>query len=147
MQEKDFTTRFRPTGEPELDASLLVMPIVGYCDPRSPRFESTRDTIIEKLGRNDLIHRYRPGIGDEPEGAFTICNFWLADALAMAGRASEASRWFEGVIRHLPPSGLAAEEINPETGEQLGNFPQAFSHIGLINAALAISAARERIAA
>jgi len=124
----------------ELDASLLIMPLVGYCDPKDPRYRSTQQAIISQLSRNDLIYRYQPGSDGilESEGSFTICNFWLAEAFAKAGNLSEAQRWFNGVVRHLAPSGLISEEMDPTNGEYLGNHPQGFSHIGLINAALAI---------
>lgn len=140
---KSYTKAF---GESELDASLLVMPLVGYCDANAQRFCSTRDAIIRHLGQNDLIYRYVPESDGfaEPEGAFTICNFWLAEAFARAGDLDEAQRWFNAVVKSLAPLGLISEEIDPRSREYLGNYPQAFSHIGLINAALAID---ERVSA
>ena len=95
------------------------------------------------MGKNRLLYRYKPGSDgmSGPEGAFTICSFWPASVLAMAGKLTEARRWFEAVTLRLPSSGLSSEEIDPESGELLGNFPQGFSHIGLIHAALAIAEA------
>jgi GH15 family glucan-1,4-alpha-glucosidase len=132
----------RSFGESELDASVLVMLRVGYCSADSPRYLATLKAIIRGLSRNDFVYRYRPGSDglEEPEGAFAICNFWLAEALARAGNLGEARRWFDAVVHALPPTGLASEEIDPESGGFLGNYPQGFSHIGLINAALAIDA-------
>jgi GH15 family glucan-1,4-alpha-glucosidase len=135
----------RAFGESELDASLLVMPIVGYCDAKSPRFQSTREVIIQNLSENNLIYRY-PRDSDgfaEPEGTFTICNFWLAETFALSGDLSEAEKWFNAVASSLAVTGLSAEEIEPQSGEYLGNHPQGFSHIGMINAALAIDDLRK----
>lgn len=84
----------------------------------------------------------RPGAGDE--GTFLLCTFWLARALALAGRLDRGKEVFESAVAHANDIGLLAEEIDPGSGEQLGNFPQAFSHIGLINAAWAIHQAESR---
>jgi GH15 family glucan-1,4-alpha-glucosidase len=130
----------RAFGEPELDGNLLVMPLVGYCDPNDPKFISTREAIIKKLSRNDLIYRY-PLVSDgfnEPEGAFTLCNFWLAECFARAGDIQQAQRWLNAVLRSSTETSLLAEQVDPEKLNALGNFPQGFSHIGLINAAVAI---------
>ncbi|MEO5970063.1 MAG: glycoside hydrolase family 15 protein, partial [Bdellovibrionia bacterium] len=136
----------RALNEPELDASLLVMPLVGYCEANEPRYLATQTQIIHQLGKNGLIYRYPQGSDgfSEPEGAFTLCNFWLAEAFAKAGNLGEAEKWFNAVSCCLPPSGLSSEELNPENREYLGNHPQGFSHIGLINAALAIEELLEK---
>lgn len=135
----------RSYGEPVLDASLLVMPLVGYCDPHSPRFLATQEAIIRELSRNGLIYRYPPASDEIPEGegAFTLCNFWLSEVFARQGRIPEAEKWFNAISERLAASGLASEEVEPESGLYLGNFPQGFSHIGMINAALAIENAQE----
>lgn len=131
----------RTLGGSELDASLLTLPLVGYCGADDPRMLSTCRTISEHLSRNRLIYRYRK-VDDGVEGgekSFGICNFWLAENLARAGQVDEAKEWFEALLSKAAPTGLWSEEIDPESFEFLGNYPQAFTHIGLINAAVAIS--------
>jgi GH15 family glucan-1,4-alpha-glucosidase len=133
-------------GDPELDASLLVMPLVGYCPPRSERFIATRSAIERELGPNRLLYRYRAetdGMGSR-EGAFLICNFWLADAQARAGELAGAHQTIQAVLQHANQVGLLPEEMDPRDGSYLGNYPQAFSHIGLINAALSLETGEER---
>ena len=125
-----------------IDASLLRMAISGYADPRSPRMLATAERVRQRLGARGLLHRYCMPDGLPPgEGAFTICSFWSAEHHALAGRLDEAHREFEQLLSHRNDVGLLSEEIDVESGELLGNFPQAFSHIGLINTALAMSAA------
>jgi GH15 family glucan-1,4-alpha-glucosidase len=131
----------RTLGGSELDASLLVMPLLGYCDAASPRMLSTCNAICEKLSRNGLIYRYC-AVDDGlrgAEGSFGICNFWMPEVLAKAGKVEESRHYFEEVLKRVNTVGLWSEEIDPATGEYLGNYPQAFTHIGLINAALALS--------
>ena len=126
-----------------LDASVLMMPIVGFIEPRHPRMLATLDAIEERLtdGRG-LVYRYLAPDGlDGDEGTFLLCTFWLAQARALAGQVGRATALFERAIAFSNDVGLLAEEVDPATGELLGNFPQAFSHIGLINAAWAISQA------
>ncbi|NEM97696.1 glycoside hydrolase family 15 protein [Pontibacter burrus] len=124
-----------------VDASLLTLSLSGYCNAASPRMLGTTRLIIERLSENDLLYRYRSitdGLtGDE--GAFVICNFWLAENLARAGELEKAMHIFETTLQHASYNGLLSEEINPHTHELLGNYPQGFSHIGLISAALAIN--------
>jgi GH15 family glucan-1,4-alpha-glucosidase len=123
----------------ELDAALLLMAWYGFADARSERMRATCHRIRERLGApGGLLYRYRTG--DSPgEGAFGICCFWGAEVLALgAGRVEEAIAVFESLCRRSNEVGLFAEEIDPPTGEALGNFPQAFTHVGLINAALSI---------
>ncbi|MEM7433887.1 MAG: glycoside hydrolase family 15 protein [Myxococcota bacterium] len=124
------------------DASLLLLPIHGFLPPNDERILRTVEWIRSTLGDDPYLYRYRTddGVGGE-EGAFVLCGFWLAEALAMSGDLEEAQRVF---IAHAEASnhlGLLAEEIDPSTHELLGNFPQAFSHLGLINAAARIDLA------
>ncbi|WP_242359907.1 glycoside hydrolase family 15 protein [Anaeromyxobacter sp. SG17] len=126
-------------GGEELDAALLLLAWYGFEDARSARMRATFARIRERLGARDgLLYRYRSG--DSPgEGAFGICSFWGAEVLALgAGSAAEARETFERLCRLSNDVGLFAEELDPGTGEALGNFPQAFTHVGLINAALSL---------
>ncbi|WP_433420774.1 glycoside hydrolase family 15 protein [Microtetraspora malaysiensis] len=127
----------------DLDASVLMMPIVGFLPADDPRMLATIDAIAKRLtGENGLVYRYRADDGLEGgEGTFVLCTFWLAQALALAGRVGQAREVFESAVSLTNDVGLLAEEIDPVTGGQLGNFPQAFSHIGLVNAAWAIDGA------
>lgn len=138
-----FTQSF---GAPELDASALMLSIVGFLPASDPRVLATADAIIERLtDPRGLVYRYRADTGvdglDGEEGTFLLCTFWLARVLAAGGRSPEAREIFERAAGYVNDVGLLAEEIDSETGEQLGNFPQAFSHVGLINAAWAIGEA------
>ncbi len=135
-----FTQAF---GSNELDASTLMMPIVGFLPGSDSRIRATVDAIAERLtDEHGLVYRYRAadGLAGE-EGTFLLCTFWLAHALALAGEVERAKVTFERAIAYGNDVGLLAEEVDPATGELLGNFPQAFSHIGLVNAAWAISQA------
>src|SRR5262249_45933739 len=126
----------------ELDASLLVLPMCGYLDAGDPRMRSTCARIREHLGRDGLIYRYRTGTDDglpPGEGAFGICSFWAVDCLARAGELEAATGAFERLLAYGNDLGLFSEEIDPDTGAALGNFPQAFTHVGLINAALTLA--------
>jgi len=122
------------------DASLLLLPTLGLIEPRDPRFLSTLDHYGSLLTENGLMLRYRnPDDFGVPASAFTICSFWWAEALALAGRLEEAVAVFERVCAFANPVGLFSEDIDPVTGRLLGNFPQAYTHVGLINAAVTIS--------
>jgi len=135
-----FTQAF---GSDDLDASALMMPIVGFLPATDPRMRSTIDAIAERLtDEQGLVYRYRAsdGLAGE-EGTFLLCTFWLAQAQALAGEVERARATFEQAIVYANDVGLLAEEVDPASGELLGNFPQAFSHIGLVNAAWAISQA------
>lgn len=126
-----------------LDGSLLTLSLVGYCNANSPRMVATCESIYKNLSKNDLIYRYKnidDGLPGE-EGSFGICNFWLAENLAKSGELDKAKNYFEAMLKHAGPTGLWSEEIDTETHELLGNYPQGFTHIGLINAALAINEA------
>jgi GH15 family glucan-1,4-alpha-glucosidase len=124
-----------------LDASLLILPLVNYCDASSPRMISTTQLICEQLSENNMIYRYRAiddGLSGK-EGSFGICNFWLAENLAKSGKQEEAIKIFETMLQHASPTGLLSEEVDPLSHDLLGNYPQGFTHIGLINAALSIN--------
>lgn len=124
-----------------LDASALMLPIVGFLPGDDPRVLATIDAIDERLTDDDgLVFRNRDD-DTEGEGTFLLATFWMAHAEALAGRAAAARHRFELAARHANDVGLLAEEVDPATGELLGNFPQAFSHVGLINAARAIGRA------
>jgi GH15 family glucan-1,4-alpha-glucosidase len=134
-------------GSDALDASNLVMPIVGFLPATEPRMRSTIEAIAERLtDERGLVYRYLAEDGlPGKEGTFLLCTFWLAQAWALAGEVARAREVFERAAAYVNDVGLLAEEVDPGTGELLGNFPQAFSHIGLINAAWAITEAeRER---
>jgi len=122
-----------------LDASLLLLPWYGFEDAASDRMRGTFGRIRERLGAGDvLLYRYR-GAGSPGEGAFGICSFWGAEYVALGGgTAEEARAVFERLCAYANDVGLLAEELDPETGGALGNFPQAFTHVGLINAALSL---------
>jgi len=123
-----------------------MMPIVGFLPAGDERMLATIEAIGDRLtDERGLVYRYDTRRGGDGlpgrEGTFMLCTFWLAQALAMAGRPGPAREVFGHAIRYCNDLGLLAEEVHPGTGELLGNFPQAFSHIGLINAAWAISEA------
>jgi pentatricopeptide repeat protein len=126
-------------GAEVLDASLLLMPLEGFIDGRDPAWLSTLDAMGAELVSDSLVYRYDPEASPDglrgSEGTFSMCTFWYVDALARAGRLEEARLTFEKMLTYGNHLGLFGEEIGP-TGEQLGNFPQAFSHLGLINAAI-----------
>ncbi|MEU9300796.1 glycoside hydrolase family 15 protein [Streptomyces sp. NPDC048269] len=131
-------------GSSELDAATLLIPRVGFLPPDDPRVIGTVDAVREELGRSGLVRRYTtegPSVDGLPgdEGAFLACSFWLADALYMTGREKEARTLFERLLTVCNDVGLLAEEYDPIAGRQLGNFPQAFSHVGLINTALTLA--------
>ncbi len=127
-----------------LDASLLLAPLVKFVAPSDPRMLGTLDAIQRELESDHLVRRYDPRVSpdglDGEEGTFSICTFWLAEALARSGRVDEARLTFEKMLGYANHLGLYSEEISL-TGEALGNFPQAFTHLGLISAAVNISRA------
>lgn len=129
-------------GKPALDASALVVPLVGFLPATDPRVVSTVERIQEQLTAHGLVYRYLAGDGlPGGEATFTLCSFWLVDNLALAGRVDEARALFERVTAYANDVGLLAEEIDPATGEMLGNYPQGFSHLALIRSALTIARA------
>ncbi len=135
-------------GSDELDAAQLLMPIVGFLPATDERMRSTIEAIARDLTEDGLVLRYRneeglnaDGLTGE-EGTFVICSFWLVSCLAQAGEVERAGQLFDQLAGYANDLGLLAEEIETSSGEQLGNFPQAFSHIGLITAAYEIDKAR-----
>jgi GH15 family glucan-1,4-alpha-glucosidase len=135
----------RFAGSDEVDASLLLLPIMGYCHPRSPQGVGTVDAIRRRLGRGPFVYRYLGGDGlAGGEGVFLTCSFWLVHALCLAGRLSEADELMEQLIGLANDLGLYSEEVDPHSREFLGNFPQALVHLALIGAALALSEGREQ---
>jgi GH15 family glucan-1,4-alpha-glucosidase len=133
-----FTQSF---GSDDLDASTLMLPLVGFLPADDPRVLATIKATEERLTDDrGLVYRYRSDDSLEgEEGTFLLCTFWLAQALARAGQPARARAVFERAAAFVNDVGLLAEEVDPVSGELLGNFPQAFSHIGLVNAAWAIS--------
>jgi GH15 family glucan-1,4-alpha-glucosidase len=131
-------------GSTELDASLLLIPLTGFLPSSDARVLATIEAIRRELTVDGLVMRYRtqemidglpPG-----EGVFLACSFWLADALCMQGRWDEAQALFERLVGLVNDVGLLAEEYDPAAKRFLGNFPQAFSHVALINTAMNLSA-------
>jgi GH15 family glucan-1,4-alpha-glucosidase len=126
-------------GSDVLDASNLLMPMVGFVAPQDPMWLSTLEAMDSELVSDSLVYRYDPAASPDglrgSEGTFSICTFWYVDALARSGRLENARLTFEKMLTYANHVGLFAEEIGP-TGEQLGNFPQAFTHLSLINAAI-----------
>jgi hypothetical protein len=128
----------RFAGSEELDASLLLGSLMGYCEGEDPRIVGTIDAIRRELGHGPYVRRYTGEDGLEgEEGAFLCCSFWLVEALARAGRADDAAELMESLLELGNDVGLYAEEIDPRTGEFLGNFPQGLTHIALVSAAVA----------
>jgi pentatricopeptide repeat protein len=125
-------------GTDVLDASLLMMPLVKFISPTDPRWLSTLDAIAEELVTDSLVHRYNPEVSPDglagTEGTFSMCSFWLVEAMSRAGRVDEARLMFEKMLTYANHVGLYSEQIGP-SGEALGNFPQAFTHLALISAA------------
>ncbi|MEZ4409350.1 MAG: glycoside hydrolase family 15 protein [Polyangiales bacterium] len=130
-------------GSKQLDASLLRVPLVGFLPPEDPRVRSTVAAVREGLSREGFVMRYAPGPEVDGmsgvEGAFLPCTLWLADALALDGRCDEARACFERVAAVRNDVGLLAEEYDPAAGRLLGNFPQAISHVALVNTAVNLS--------
>jgi GH15 family glucan-1,4-alpha-glucosidase len=138
-----FTQAF---GSEDLDASNLLLASTGFLPGHDPRMRATIDAIAHRLtDKRGLVYRYlsRDGLPGE-EGAFLLCTFWLAQAQALAGDVDAATATFERAAAAINDVGLLAEEVDSRDGETIGNFPQAFSHIGLINAAWAITEAQQR---
>ncbi|MFC8293187.1 glycoside hydrolase family 15 protein [Streptomyces sp. NPDC057242] len=132
-------------GSRELDAATLLIPQVGFLPPEDPRVVGTVDAVMAELMHDGYVRRYSAdstavdGLPGQ-EGTFLVCSFWLADALRTTGRPQEARVLFERLVALGNDVGLLAEEYDPATGRQLGNFPQAFSHIGLVGTAFALAA-------
>jgi GH15 family glucan-1,4-alpha-glucosidase len=126
-------------GANDVDASLLMLPLVGFLPPTDPRIRGTVEAIQHRLMAEGFVRRYRPDPAVEGlppgEGAFLLCTFWLADNLALQGRVDEARALFERLLALRNDVGLLAEEYDSTAHRLVGNFPQAFSHVGLINTA------------
>ncbi len=128
-----------------LDASNLLLPTVGFIDGRDPKMVSTIDAVIKTLVSNGLCYRYKKQPSAEKtgekveEGTFVLCTFWLINALIQAGRLEEAEQRLKEMLSKSSPLGLFSEEMMPDSGLHLGNFPQAFSHLGVINTAVALA--------
>jgi GH15 family glucan-1,4-alpha-glucosidase len=126
-------------GSSKLDAAVLLLPIFGFLPFEDPRVRSTLKEIQRKLGRDGLIYRYLPSRTGGPESAFVACSFWMVQNLVGVGRRTEAERLFQKLLALRNDVGLLSEEYDPVGGRLLGNFPQALSHIALINAARMLS--------
>jgi GH15 family glucan-1,4-alpha-glucosidase len=132
-------------GSKELDASLLMVALVGFLPASDPRVRGTVEAIERQLMRDGFVNRYdtRQAVDGLPpgEGAFLPCTFWLADNLALLGRREDATRLFERLLELRNDVGLLSDEYDPESQRLVGNFPQAFSHVGLVNTAMNLSPA------
>ena len=126
-------------GSDVLDASLLLMPLIGFVSPVDEKWQSTLQAMDKILVSDSLVYRYDPKASPDglrgSEGTFSLCTFFYVDALARSGRLEDARMVFEKMLTYANHVGLFAEEVGL-TGEQLGNFPQAFTHLALINAAI-----------
>jgi GH15 family glucan-1,4-alpha-glucosidase len=142
-QRRTFTQSY---GSAALDAGALMVGLVGLLEPTDGRFTGTIDTIRRELGHDGLIARYSTDVTDDglsgTEGQFLACSFWLVEALALNGREAEARELFERLLALRNDLGLYAEEYDVARGRQVGNFPQAFTHLALISAARALSGER-----
>ncbi|MBC6461293.1 glycoside hydrolase family 15 protein [Actinomadura sp. HBU206391] len=140
-----FTAHYDTTA---LDASALLIPLLGFLPPEDKRVRETVLAIAEELSEDDLVLRYRPSEIDDgfasDEGAFTICSFWLVSSFVMIGELERAKSLCQKLLSFASPLQLYAEEIDPHTGRHLGNFPQAFTHLSLINAVIQVIRAEQR---
>jgi GH15 family glucan-1,4-alpha-glucosidase len=127
-------------GAKTVDASSLLMPLFRFISPKDPRWLSTLKRIEDELVTDSLVHRYRPEVAapdgfNSREGTFSACTFWFVECLSRSGQLEKARFFFEKMLGYANHLGLYAEQLGFE-GEHLGNFPQAFTHLGLISAAL-----------
>lgn len=131
--------------EGRLDAANLLLPLMEFLPPDDPRVQGTIDATLEHLTVDDLVYRYLAPDGlPGDEGAFVLCTFWLVDALTLSDRLDEAHRIYDGLMERANHLGLFAEQIDPFSGTFLGNFPQAYSHLGAINSTLYLAAREGR---
>ena len=142
--DRDLNSFVQAYGSKRLDASLLLIPMVGFLPPEDPRVRGTLRAIEERLLIEDeFVLRYETEHACDGlpagEGAFLACSFWLVDNYILQGRHAEARKLFTRLLSRCNDVGLLAEEFDPLTGRMLGNFPQAYSHVGLINCALNLS--------
>lgn len=128
----------------ELDASSLLIPMMGFLPFDDSRIQGTIDAVLKHLTTEDkLVYRYKAEDGVHGgEGTFLLCSFWLVKTLALSGRIEEAESVLASLLRFVSPTGLLSEEVDSDSGELLGNFPQAFSHIGLINSVIYLNRAK-----
>ncbi|MGH9020304.1 MAG: glycoside hydrolase family 15 protein, partial [Acidimicrobiales bacterium] len=136
-------------GSSVLDASLLLLPQLGFLEPDDERVRATVLAIADSLADGAFVYRYRPdgtddGFAGEPEGSFTVCSFWLVSALVEIGELERARTHCEKLVGAASTLGLFGEEIDPTTARHLGNFPQALTHLALINAVLRVIDAEQR---
>lgn len=137
-----FTQAF---GVKTLDASALTMPLTGFLPASDARVQSTMAAIQEQLGAKGVVYRYLGADGlSGGEGAFALCSFWLVDSLAAAGESAEARQLFERIISYGNDVGLFAEQLEPLSGEMLGNYPQGFTHLALIRSAVGLEKAEKQ---
>jgi len=129
----------RSYGSKELDASLLLLPVIGFLPPQDPRIIGTVEAIERGLMSDGLVRRYDTEKSDDGlppgEGMFLACSFWLVDAYVMIGRRADAVQLFERLLSLRNDLGLLSEQYEPRTRRLVGNFPQAFSHLALVNSA------------
>ena len=142
--DRELNSFVQAYGSKRLDASLLLLPLVGFLPPGDPRTKGTLQAIEDRLLiDNEFVFRYEtenPGDGlPAGEGVFLACSFWLVDNYILQGRYADARKLFDRLLSRCNDVGLLAEEFDPVTGRMLGNFPQAYSHVGLINCALNLS--------
>jgi GH15 family glucan-1,4-alpha-glucosidase len=134
-------------GSGALDASLLLLPLLRFLPPEDPRIRATVLAIADELTHEGLVLRYRVEETDDglsgAEGTFTICSFWLVSALIEIGEVERGRRLCERLLSYASPLELYAEELDPHTGRHLGNFPQAFTHLALVNAVMHVIRAEE----
>ena len=132
-----------------LDASLLLLPLLRFLPPEDPRIRATVLAIADELTHEGLVLRYRVEETDDGlqghEGTFTICSFWLVSALIEIGEVERGRRLCERLLSYASPLELYAEELDPHTGRHLGNFPQAFTHLALVNAVMHVIRAEENL--
>jgi len=137
-------------GSNQVDASLLLMPLVGFLPATDERVRGTVRRIEERLLSNGFVCRYDSSLTDDGlppgEGAFLACTFWLCDNYLLQGRHTEARQLFERLLAIRNDVGLLAEEYHPPTGRQVGNFPQAFSHVALVSTAFNVQRSERRAA-
>ena len=135
-------------GVPDVDASALLLPLVRFLPAADERIRRTVLAIADELTDDGLVLRYRTDATDDglsgAEGTFTICSFWLVSALVEIGEVDRARRLCEKLLSYASPLGLYGEELDPDTGRHLGNFPQAFTHLALINAVMTLVDRRGR---
>ncbi|MDA4118938.1 MAG: glycoside hydrolase family 15 protein, partial [Thaumarchaeota archaeon] len=141
-RKKAFTMEY---GGDDLDAANLLIPLLRFLPSKDPRVSSTVMRIREELSDGDLVYRYKVDDGLEgKEGAFTVCSFWMVDCLIQLGRVKEGERMLGRLIRRANHVGLYSEQIDPKTGAALGNFPQAYTHMGLISSVLTLDKATKK---